>query len=213
MATIHFVDANNNIRQAYSFSSQVAPWCIAVCDQNGTKCYIPTDGSGYTTYDEDMGSYINRYSYSSSIPSLHAVYAGGTVANAYNTVSTISKVSIPDGTYDPATFERLVANYVSLNSGRWADVGAGLFRVNNQTVQIKNNEGKAFIYYGTVSIGSGVYGTYRFISISATGDLNEPQVKDLTNWGGCYIVYGTSPFQSYANYPISIFGGSSIAFL
>lgn len=91
MATIHFVDASNNIGQVYSFSSHVVPRCIAFCDQNGTIQYIPTDGSGNSHYDQDMGSYINRYYYSSSKPSIHAVDSGNSICNAYNAVSTIYK--------------------------------------------------------------------------------------------------------------------------
>ena len=192
---------NGTAHELYSSTAKITSPSFAY-RRDGATYHVPL----LTSRSQEIGDYV----YDASSPARCCRYNNITY---YAAKSRFMAIHIPDGTYDPTTFERLVANYVPHNSGRWADVGAGLFRVNNQTVQIKNNEGKAFIYYGTVSIGSGVYGTYRFISISATGDLNEPQVKDLTNWGGCYIVYGTSPFQSYANYPISIFGGSSIAFL
>lgn len=91
MATIHFVDASNNIGQVYSFISHVAPRCIAFCNQNGTTQYIPTDGSGNSPYVQDMGYYINIYYYSSSKPSIHVVDSNNSICNAYNAVSTIYK--------------------------------------------------------------------------------------------------------------------------
>ena len=113
MATIHFVDANNNIGQVYSFSGHVAPRCIQFCDRNGTIQYIPTDGSGGNHYDLDMGSYINRYYYSSSKPSIHVADSGNSICNAYNAVSTIYKSHIPAGTYVGQSAYNTFHSYIS----------------------------------------------------------------------------------------------------
>ena len=186
MATIHFVDANNNIRQAYSFSSQIVPRCITVCDQNGTKHYIPTDGSGATTYDEDMGTYINRYSYSSSIPSLHAVYAGGTVANAYNAVSTISKVSIPAGTYSPSTFRSMIQNFIPANGSRRTRYAFSV-EVNGGRYDVW--AGQEIKYCTTNTAGSGTSSSLEIVTFNGS---NTVQAMDTQTFRGTYVVYGTS---------------------
>lgn len=192
---------NGTAHELYSSTAKITSPSFAY-RRDGATYYVPL----LTSRSQTIGEYV----YDASSPTMCCRYNNTTY---YAVKTRYWQTHIPDGTYDPLVFERLVGNYVSHNSGRWARVNGGLFRVNNQSVQIRNNEGKAFFYYGTVNVGSGLYGTYRFISISATGALNAPQIGDLRNWGGCYIVYGTTPFQSYANYPISIFGGSSITFL
>lgn len=118
MATIHFVDANNNIDQVYSFSSQIVPRCIVICDQNGTARYIPTDGAGHSSYNENMGSYTNRYYYNSSKPSLHAVASDNSICNAYNAISTISNASIPAGTYVGQSAYNTFHSYITNGGNR-----------------------------------------------------------------------------------------------
>lgn len=212
MATIHFVDANNNIRQAYSFSSQVVPRCIGVCDQNGTKHFIATDGSGATTYDENMGTYINRYSYSSSIPSLHAVYAGGTVANAYNKVTTVvSAFAIPAGTYTPSTFENLIRQYISANGSRTC-ANAFTAKVNGHTYNV--SAGQTIKYCTTNTAGSSTNSTLRIVTFN--GNSTASAMDGSSNYFfGTYVVYasnfsGYCTFSAYANYSITI--GTGISF-
>lgn len=163
MATIHFVDANNNIGQVFSFSSQIVPRCIAICDQNGTTHYIPTDGAGHSSYDENMGSYTNRYYYSSSKPSLHVVTVGGEILNAYNAVSTISNTSIPAGTYSPSTFRSMIQNFIPANGSRISR-NAFSVTVNGGTYNVP--AGREIKYCTTNTAGSGTSSSLEIVTFN-----------------------------------------------
>lgn len=209
MATIHFVDANNNIGRVYSFSHQVVPWCLVVCDQNGTKHYIPTDGAEYTSYDEDMGSYINRYSYSSSSPSLHAAINSNVatyVINAYNTVSTITKYDVPAGTYTPSAFKSLIEAYMSVGATRTC---ANSFTVtlNNVTTTIPAG---STIYYS--SFISGITARLVGFGDKPSSYSYERQVNRSYTTIYCVERIGSHDYfyNSYTNYPITI--GTGIKF-
>ena len=186
MATIHFVDANNNIGQVYSFSSQPVPICIVFCDQNGTAHYIPTNGTGNSSYDEYMGSYINRYYYSPSKPSIHAVTAGGEILNAYNAVSTISNASIPAGTYDPSTFRSMIQNFIPANGSRITRYAFSV-TVNGGTYNVP--AGQEVKYCTTNTAGSGTSSSLEIVTFN--GD-NTVKAMDTQTFRGTYVVYGTS---------------------
>lgn len=222
MATINFVDGNNNAGQVYSFSHQVAPWCLVGCDQNGTKHYIPTDGAEYTAYDEDMGSYINRYSYSSSSPSLHAAIESNVatdVINAYNTVSVINKYDIPAGTYTPSAFESLVSAFIGYNSSRKVQ-DAYQVTVNGQTVQCAANS-----YISLQKCYKSPYSAQPhavwFNRRNTTGLATTPPEFYLNSntgftSGNCYVTYfntssldrySEQSFNNYAQFPITVTTG------
>lgn len=211
MATIHFVDANNNIGQVYSFSSQIVPRCIVSCDQNGTANYIPTDGAGYSSYDENMGSYTNRYYYNSHNPSIHAVASDNSICNAYNAVSTISNVSIPAGTYTPSAFENLISQYISANGSRNC-VNAFTAKVNGITYNV--SAGQAIKYCTTNTAGSGTNSTLRIVTFNGR-TYAQAQDANRLYFEGTYVVYasnfsGHAQFSAYANYSITI--GTGIIF-
>lgn len=191
MATIHFVDANNNIGQVYSFSSQIVPRCIVSCDQNGTANYIPTDGAGHSSYDENMGSYINRYYYSSSKPSLHAVASDNSICNAYNAVSTISNASIPAGTYSPSTFRSMIQNFIPANGSRISRYAFSV-TVNGGTYNVP--AGREIRYCTTNTAGSGTSSSLEIVTFNGE---NTVQAMDSQTFRGTYVVYGTS-YSGYA---------------
>lgn len=186
MATIHFVDANNNIGQAFSFSSQIVPRCIVSCDQNGTAHYIPTDGAGYSSYDEDMGSYTNRYYYSSSNPSIHAVASDNSICNAYNAVSTISNVSIPAGTYSPSTFRSMIQNFIPANGSRISRYAFSV-TVNGGTYNVP--AGQEIKYCTTNTAGSGTSSSLEIVTFNGS---NTVDAMDAGTFRGTYVIYGTS---------------------
>ena len=191
MATIHFVDANNNIGQVYSFSSQPVPICIVFCDQNGTAHYIPTNGTGNSSYDEYMGSYINRYYYNSSKPSLHAVTARGEILNAFNEVSTISNTRIPAGTYSHGTFRSMIQNFIPANGSRISR-SAFSVTVNGSTYNVP--VGQEIKYCTTNTAGSGTSSSLEIVTFNG---YNTVQAMDAGPFRGTYVVYGTS-FSGHA---------------
>lgn len=213
MATIHFVDKNNNIGQVYSFDKQIGPFCIASCDQNGTTHYIPTDGAGYSSYNEDKGSYINKYSYSSSSPSIHAVTAGagGEIINAFNMVSTIIRSGlIPAGTYSPSTFRSLIQKFIWANGSRIV-YSTFSVTVNGGTYNVPL--GREIKYCTTNTAGSGTSSSLEIVTFN--GD-NTVQAMDAQTFRGTYVVYasnfsGDAQFSAYANYSITV--SNNISFL
>lgn len=210
MATIHFVDKNNNIGQVYSFDKQIGPFCIASCDQNGTKHYIPTDGAGYSSYEEyEDDGMLFKYYYSPSTPSLHTVTAGGEILNAFNKVS-VTSWGIPEGTYSPLIFEGLIRQFISINGSRYC-LNAFTAKVNGITYNVPR--GQPIKYRTTNTAGSGTKSTLRIVTFN---DRTYADAGDAgQNFVGTYVVYasnlsGSAQFGAYANYSITI--GTGIRF-
>jgi hypothetical protein len=194
---------NGTSHELYSSTAKITSPSFAY-RRDGSTYYVPLLTSRSQT--------IGDYKYDASYPTRCVRYNNTTY---YAAKSRTVNYDIPDGTYDPLVFEKLIDDYIGLNSGRWAWVGSGLFKVNNQIKQIVNEEGKCFIYYGSTSSGSGLSsGEYRFVAFtSSSSNLIYPEVQDLTNFRGIYIVKGTHPFQTYSSFPITMFGGTSIKFV